>query len=84
MNVVSCVNEQKISGEYNVTDGIITVIDIVYGDVNGGKIVDDFDHLRLMQWLNDWPVEIMPDADANGDGKADVMGVAFDGTIGTV
>ena len=56
-------------------DGVITVIDFIYGDVNGDLKVDGKDVLMLRKYLSNYnddtgtsTVDVSFGADANGDG----------------
>ena len=73
VNVVTCRDESLANVPCNFEGGIITVVDFVYGDVNGDRIVDDLDHLILTQYINGWPVIIDSGADVNGDGNVDYL-----------
>ena len=47
-----------IGGNTSMNDIVVSgePKEIVYGDANGDGEVDDLDLLRLVQWLNGWPV----------------------------
>ena len=66
-----CRNENEGIVPHNVKAGKITVVNFIYGDVNGDRIVDDLDYLKLTQYVNGWPVQIDDGADVNGDGRVD-------------
>ena len=59
---------------YIVTKGAASVTLLakdhyLIGDVNGDKDINYFDAVRLVQYINGWPINIsLPAADVNGDG----------------
>ncbi|MCL2153198.1 MAG: cohesin domain-containing protein [Oscillospiraceae bacterium] len=63
------------STQYNNEPGKVTVIDILYGDVNGDGDIDVFDSQYLARYLAGWPgyEDITMSADVNGDGVIDVF-----------
>ena len=66
-------NEALINpATYELIDGVVTVSNILYGDVNGDGEIDSADVTRLRRYIAGWDVEIDLDAaDVNDDGEVD-------------
>lgn len=71
---VSTSSEEKITDD-NITTAVIKGVYILYGDVNGDKVIDGKDVISMRKYFADYndetetsSVEIFVGADANGDG----------------
>ncbi len=73
----SVVGENSTPIAFMTYDGVVTVDDYSYGDVNGDNIIDVSDVIVLRQYLaGGYGVDILLDAaDVNGDGVVDVSDV---------
>ena len=74
--VRSCVNYNEETVNMSVEGGVVELIDFVYGDATGDKVVNGVDVVRLIKYLANYDydtgtstVDINPGADANGDGQ---------------
>ncbi len=64
---VFSINDENVN--LDITDGKITVIDYVPGDINGDGVLNNKDVTRFMQYNAGWDVEVNIAAlDVNGDG----------------
>lgn len=73
--VRSCVNYNEQNVDLVVENGMIEIIDFIYGDVNGDREINGQDVIRLKKYLANYDydtgtstTEISPGADVNGDG----------------
>ena len=61
-------NLQETNIDCTVKNGLITITDVIPGDINNDKLVNNKDVTRLMQYLAHWNVEVNTLAlDTNGD-----------------
>jgi len=82
--VRSCTNEDLDDIELLTTNGIVSVIDFVYGDANGDNKIDIKDVVLLRKYITNFDydtntssVNVELGADANGDGKIDIKDVVI-------
>lgn len=62
------INDENVN--LNITDGKVTVIDYVPGDINGDGKLNNKDVTRFMQYNAGWNVQVNKSAlDVNGDGR---------------
>ena len=60
----------------STSNGSVTVFSYVYGDVDGSGEVTVFDAILILQYLNNWPVNInLSAADVDGDGEVNIFDV---------
>jgi len=82
--VRSCTNEDLDDVELLTTNGIVSVIDFVYGDSNGDNKIDMKDVVLLRKYITNFDydtntssVNVELGADANGDNKIDMKDVVI-------
>ena len=82
--VRSCTNEDLDDVELLTTNGIVSVIDFVYGDSNGDNKIDIKDVVLLRKYITNFDydtntssVNVELGADANGDDKIDIKDVVI-------
>lgn len=80
----SCTNENLDDVELLTTNGIVSVIDFVYGDSNGDQKIDMKDVVLLRKYITNFDydtntssVNVELGADANGDNKIDMKDVVI-------
>jgi len=82
--VRSCTNEDLDDVELLTTNGIVSVIDFVYGDSNGDNKIDMKDVVLLRKYITNFDYDtntssanVELGADANGDNKIDMKDVVI-------
>ena len=82
--VRSCTNENLDDVELLTTNGIVSVIDFMYGDSNGDQKIDMKDVVLLRKYITNFDydtntssVNVELGADANGDNKIDMKDVVI-------
>lgn len=78
----TCSDYEEKLVTFEIIDGVIEIVDFIYGDVNGDGVIDGLDVVRLKKYLANYDyntetstVEICSGADANGDGTVDGLDV---------
>lgn len=80
----SCTDENVEDVTLTPVNGVVTVVDVVYGDVNGDGKIDMKDVVLLRKYIVNYDydtesssVAVELGADANGDGKIDMKDVVL-------
>ena len=78
----NCINYDEKTVNMSVEGGLVELIDFVYGDATGDRVVNGVDVVRLIKYIANYDydtgtstVEINPGADANGDGEINGLDV---------